>query len=156
MSSKPFNNGCSIPQLKQHYQGEDIPCIFTQGTSTLSLAGLKTKVKLMFKVMVQSPVLRLCYRTSCWKSRNVTTYCSNPRPAEVALSLSQSERCSNSLLLFDITFCSLSFNRFHLIAFFLPHVLSILLSFNVGSYNYNNNGERLKRVTWKLMLMIYC
>ncbi len=42
---KPFNNVCSIPQMKRRYQGDDIPCIFNQGKSTLSLTGQKKKKK---------------------------------------------------------------------------------------------------------------
>lgn len=96
---KPFNNGCSIPQLKQHYQGDDIPCILNQGKSTLSLAGLKEESKTNVFIMVQSPVLRLCSH-SClmFKEQKCNYLLFQPRPAEVAVSLSQSERCSNSLL----------------------------------------------------------
>lgn len=103
---KPFNNGCSIPQLKQHYQGDDIPCILNQGTSTLSLAGLNKQKKKQHKnkltnffVMVQSTVLKLCFHTCVmFKEQKCNYLLFQPRPAEVAVSLSQSERCSNSLL----------------------------------------------------------
>lgn len=101
---KPFNNGCSIPQLKQRYQGDDIPCILNQGKSTLSLAGLKTKQKKESKsnvfIAVQSLVLRLRSRTHLmFKEQKCNYLLFQHRPAEVAVSLSQSERCSNSLLI---------------------------------------------------------
>lgn len=100
---KPFNNGCSIPQMKQRYQGDDIPCILNQGKSTLSLAGLKKRKEKKSKtnvfVAVQSPVLRLCSHTRLmFKEQKCNYLLFHPRPAEVAVSLSQSERCSNSLL----------------------------------------------------------
>lgn len=41
--------------MKRRYQGDDIPCIFNQGKSTLSLAGLKkNKLKQMFSLRLRA------------------------------------------------------------------------------------------------------